>query len=112
VWEHRSDGVTFDVSVTDGKLKTTMTQFLDPGSSLNDRAWVEMNLDLSNAQADPWTSLATSAGPRGDVGWDWALWGNPPDCLAALVRRLWTGHARLESRTKRRLIRQRAGVWP
>lgn len=78
VWEHRSDGVTFDVSVTDGTHETTMTRFLDPAARLNDRAWVEMNLDVSEyAGRSVDVTLATSAGPRGDVGWDWALWGNP-----------------------------------
>jgi hypothetical protein len=78
VWENRSDGVTFDVSVSDGKHETTMTRFLNPGYQLNDRAWVEMDLDLSEyAGASVHVTLATSAGPRGNLAWDWALWGNP-----------------------------------
>lgn len=78
VWEHRSDGVTFDVSVSDGRHETRTTRFLNPGYRLNDRAWVEMNLDLSEfAGRSVEVSLATSAGPTGNLAWDWALWGNP-----------------------------------
>jgi len=78
VWEHRSDGVTFEVMITDGSHETKVSRFLSPGSNLNDRAWVEMAIDLSKyagRQVD--LSLTTSAGPRGDPAWDWALWGNP-----------------------------------
>src|SRR5262249_44625897 len=42
VWEHRSDGVTFEVTIADGSHETKVSRFLNPGSSLNDRAWVEM----------------------------------------------------------------------
>jgi hypothetical protein len=78
VWEHRSEGVTFDISVSDGSHETTTTRFLNPGYRLNDRAWVEMNLDLSEfAGRSVEVSLATSAGPTGHLAWDWALWGNP-----------------------------------
>jgi hypothetical protein len=47
VWEHRSDGVTFDVTITDGSHKTRVSRFLNPGVQLNDRAWVDMGIDLS-----------------------------------------------------------------
>jgi hypothetical protein len=78
VWEHRSDGVTFDVAITDGSHETSVSRYLNPGYRLNDRAWVEMAVDLSEyAGRTVEVSLATSAGPRGDVGWDWALWGDP-----------------------------------
>lgn len=78
VWEHRSDGVTFDVSITDGAQKTRATRFLNPGSLMNDRAWVEMDVDLSAyAGRTAEIALVTSPGPRDDVGWDWAMWGNP-----------------------------------
>jgi len=78
VWEHRSDGVQFDVAVTDGLHETSVSRFLNPGSRLNDRAWVELAVDLSEyAGRTVELSLATSAGPHGDVGWDWALWGDP-----------------------------------
>lgn len=78
VWEHRSDGVRFDVAITDGSHETSVSRFLNPGYRLNDRAWVEMAVDLSEyAGRTVEVSLATSAGPRGDVGWDWALWGDP-----------------------------------
>jgi len=78
VWEHRSDGVRFDVAITDGSHETSVSRFLNPGYRLNDRAWVEMAVDLSEyAGRTVDVSLATSAGPRGDVGWDWALWGDP-----------------------------------
>jgi hypothetical protein len=78
VWEHRSDGVSFDVTVTDGSHETRVTRFLNPGYRLNDRAWVEVAIDLSEyAGRSVDIALATSAGPQGDVGWDWALWGDP-----------------------------------
>jgi len=78
VWEHRSDGVTFDVAITDGSHETSASRFLNPGDLLNDRAWVEMAVDLSEyAGRSVEIALITSAGPRGDVGWDWALWGDP-----------------------------------
>jgi hypothetical protein len=78
VWEQRSDGVTFDVSVTDGTHEMTATRFLNPGSRLSDRAWIEMDLDLSEyAGRSVQLTLATSAGPQGNSAWDWALWGNP-----------------------------------
>jgi hypothetical protein len=78
VWEHRSDGVTFDVTITDGSHKTRVSRFLNPGVQLNDRAWVDMGIDLSEYEGRTVeVSLATSAGPRGDVGWDWAMWGDP-----------------------------------
>jgi hypothetical protein len=78
VWEHRSDGVAFDIAITDGSHETTVSRFLNPGSQLNDRAWVEMDVDLSEYSGrSVEISLATSAGPHGNVGWDWALWGDP-----------------------------------
>jgi hypothetical protein len=78
VWEHRSDGVTFDVIVTDGAHQSRATRFLNPGAQINDRAWLEMNLDLAEYAGRPvQVTLETSPGPHGDAGWDWAMWGNP-----------------------------------
>jgi hypothetical protein len=78
VWEHRSDGAAFDVIVTDGTHQSRATRFLNPATEINDRAWVEMNLDLAEyAGRTVQVSLETSPGPHGDPGWDWAMWGNP-----------------------------------
>ena len=78
VWEHRSDGVGFDIAITDGSHATSVSRFLNPGRQMNDRAWVEMAVDLSEfAGRSVEIALATSPGPNGNVGWDWALWGDP-----------------------------------
>ena len=78
VWEHRSDGASFDVIVADSARVIRMTRFLNPGVQINDRAWVEMNLDLAAyAGRRVQVTLETSGGPSGDTGWDWAMWGNP-----------------------------------
>ena len=78
VWEGKSDGAGFEVSVTDGTQVTTVSRFLNPRYRFNDRAWVELDLDLAPyAGRAVDISLSTSPGPKGDVAWDWALWGMP-----------------------------------
>ena len=78
VWEGKSDGAGFEVSVTDGTQVTTVSRELNPGRRINDRAWLELDLDLAPyAGRAVDISLSTSPGPRGDVAWDWALWGHP-----------------------------------
>lgn len=79
VWENRSDGVTFAISVDDGGHVTDLSsRFVNPGDNLNDRAWLAMDVDLSPyAGRSVRIVLTTSPGPAGNVGWDWAMWGDP-----------------------------------
>jgi hypothetical protein len=78
VWQHLSDGVEFEVRATDGARTVKKTRFLDPSGDLNDRAWIELDLDLSPfAGRTAEVSLLTSPGPRNNPAYDWALWGDP-----------------------------------
>ena len=78
VWDQTTDGVVFEMSVTDGATETKRTRHLNPRTRFGDRGWIEMAIDLSPyAGREIAVSLATSPGPRGDVAWDWAMWGDP-----------------------------------
>jgi hypothetical protein len=79
VWEHRSDGATFTISLEEGAAATTLaSRFVNPGQNASDRAWVPVDVDLSQyAGRSVRLVFTTSPGPAGDAGWDWALWGNP-----------------------------------
>lgn len=78
VWEGRSDGVQFDIFVTDGTQEQHVSKLVNPRINFGERAWNELDVDLSPFAGRAVTvRFETSAGPSGDPGWDWAMWGAP-----------------------------------
>jgi hypothetical protein len=79
VWENRSDGVTFNVSVADNaRVAEAYSLFVNPRDRLDHRAWIPVDVDLSKyAGRSVRLILETTPGPAGNPSFDWAMWGHP-----------------------------------
>jgi hypothetical protein len=85
-WEQCTDGVLFNVIVSDGrKADVLVEQLLDPLHNPNDRRWIPINLDLSpyaGQEVDIIFNTRAGAGKSVDTRYDWALLGQPEIYLA------------------------------
>lgn len=80
VWQvGKGDGVQFDVYVEEGETRWHLfSDYIDPKNVPADRRWHDREVDLSLWAGRVVTlTFATSAGPNGDVLYDWAGWGEP-----------------------------------
>ncbi len=79
VWENRSDGVTFSISVADGShVAEAYSLFVNPRERLDHRAWIPVDVNLSAyAGRSVRVILETTPGPSGNGSFDWAMWGHP-----------------------------------
>ena len=78
-WDQPGDGVEFEVFVKEkGATKTFFTKYIDPKNNPSDRRWFDEEVDLSPLSGRTVDILfRTSAGPRGDVEYDWSGWSMP-----------------------------------
>ena len=80
-WEQSTDGVLFNVIVSDGrKADVLVEQHVDPMHNPNDRRWIPINLDLSpyaGQQVDIIFNTRSGPGRSTDSQHDWALLGQP-----------------------------------
>ena len=80
-WEEPGDGVQFGVYIQgyeSSKQTRLFSRYLDPKNVLADRAWIPLEIDLSEyAGKDITLSLVTGIGPEGDSNSDWAGWVLP-----------------------------------
>jgi len=80
-WEQCTDGVLFNVIVSDGrKADVLVEQLLDPMHNPNDRRWIPINLDLSpyaGQEVDIIFNTRAGPGRSSDTRYDWALLGQP-----------------------------------
>ena len=80
VWDKTGDGVTFEITVVDEKSAKTQifSRYIDPKSNSGDRKWFDQDVDLKDFAGQKVSLVfATTPGPRGDAGYDWACWSNP-----------------------------------
>lgn len=80
-WEQSTDGVLFNVIVSDGrKADVLVEQHIDPLHNPNDRRWISINLDLSpyaGQEVDIIFNTRAGPGKSTDTRYDWALLGQP-----------------------------------
>lgn len=81
VWSSdKGDGVEFEILITDdeGKEENVFSKYIDPKNNLEDRKWHDEEVDLSKyAGKTVEITFSTKGGPKGDLSWDWAVWGDP-----------------------------------
>ncbi len=77
-WDKPGDGVEFELLVREeGKEKahSIFKKYIDPKSRAEDRRWFDESIALSAYSGRSIELIIkTSAGPRGDTGYDWAGW--------------------------------------
>ncbi len=85
-WEQCTDGVLFNVIVSDGrKADVLVEQLLDPLHNPNDRRWIPINLDLSpyaGQEVDIIFNTRAGAGKSVATRSAWAPLGQPEIYLA------------------------------
>ncbi|MBN1658860.1 MAG: tetratricopeptide repeat protein, partial [Anaerolineae bacterium] len=77
-WNQPGDGVGFAVYVeSSAGVRQVFSTTIDPKQRDADRRWHSFVVDLDDYSSQAVTLiLETSAGPAGDVTYDWAVWGN------------------------------------
>jgi Bacterial membrane protein YfhO len=75
----RGDGVDFTIRVIDNlnNRHTLFTKYIDPKNNPCERKWFDESVSLNQwAGKKIILRFITDAGPKGNVSWDWAYWGD------------------------------------
>jgi hypothetical protein len=72
------DGVTFKITLLEGSNKVELySKYIDPKNNPCDRKWFDESIDFSRwSGKNVVLNFSTDPGPVGNIGWDWAYWGD------------------------------------
>jgi len=78
VWD-KSDGVTFQVVVSEGRqARTLVERHIEPRRNQAERGWVPVRVELTRYQGKTIKLLlGTQPGPANQAAYDWAVWKDP-----------------------------------
>lgn len=77
--ETAGDGVgfTLEVKTPSGQIEKLFSNYIDPKHNLEDRRWMDGEVDLSRFRNQEIVLLfSTDPGPRGNSSFDWAAWSD------------------------------------
>jgi Bacterial membrane protein YfhO len=79
VFDKPGDGVGFTIELkkASGKIEELFSTYIDPKHNVNERRWMDGEMDLSQYRGQEITLLfSTDPGPRGNSAFDWAAWSD------------------------------------